>query len=187
MWSQVRPTMRSYTISGHDAAAGEIDFDFVLHDAGPASAWAAAAQPGDQLILVGPSPNYVPNPDADWYLLAGDETALPAIAATLRDLPEGAVVRAFVEVTDADDEQPLPTKADAEVRWLHRGGTAAGQSDVLVTAVRAATFPDGVVDAWIGTERGALVAVREYLLGELGLERRSVRATTYWRHGEAGN
>ncbi|WP_133848377.1 siderophore-interacting protein [Labedaea rhizosphaerae] len=187
MWSRVRPTMRSYTISGHDPAAGEIDFDFVLHDAGPASAWAAAAEPGDQLIFVGPSPNYTPDPDADWYLLAGDETAIPAIAATLRELPAGKRALVFVEVTDVTDEQPLPTAADAEVRWLHRGATAAGQSDVLVEAVRAAEFPDGQADAWIGTERSALVAVRQYLLGELGMPRANVRATTYWRHGEAGN
>src|ERR1044072_8962134 len=111
MWSRVRPTMRSYTISGHDPAAGEVDFDFVLHDAGPASAWAASAAPGDQLIFVGPSPNYTPNPDADWYLLAGDETAIPDIAATLRGLAAGKRVLLFIQGIDVTDDQALPTDA----------------------------------------------------------------------------
>src|ERR1044072_682794 len=71
-------------------------------------------------LTLGPSPNYTPNPDADWSLLAGHETAIPAIAATLRGLPAGKRVLVFIEVTDVTDEQPLPTAADAAGRWLYR-------------------------------------------------------------------
>jgi NADPH-dependent ferric siderophore reductase len=184
MWSQVRPLTRTYTIRRHDPEANEIDFDFVLHgDHGLASAWARRAQPGDQVIFVGPSPAYRPATDVDHYLLAGDETALPAIAAILRDLPPGARVLVFVEVADAAEEQPLP----AEVTWLHRDGRPAGGNDLLERAVRAATFPPGSTEAWIAGERSAVLAIRRHLLDDRRLERHRVRPTTYWRRGQSGN
>ena len=179
MWSSVRPLTRTYTISRYDEDAHEIDFDFVLHDSpGPASDWARAARPGDRLIFVGPSPAYQPDPAADWHLLAGDETALPAIAAILRELGPDAVARVFVEVEDADEELPM----SAPVTWVHRsaGGTLAG-------AVAAADLPAGRVDAWLAGERSSMVALRAHLLDERGFDRRSVRPTTYWRRGEAGS
>ncbi len=179
MWSQVRPLTRTYTVRRHDPAAREIDFDFVLHDApGPASDWARGAQPGDRLIFVGPSPAYRPDPAVDWHLLAGDETALPAIAAILDALPEGAVTRVFAEVEDAAEELPLPVPAT----WVHRsaGGTLAG-------AVAAADLPSGRVGAWLAGERSSMVALRAHLLDERGFDRRDVRPTTYWRRGVAGS
>jgi NADPH-dependent ferric siderophore reductase len=178
MWSQVRPLTRTYTIRRHDPVAREVDFDFVLHDApGPASDWAKAAKPGDRLIFVGPSPAYQPDPDADWYLLAGDETALPAIAAILSALPEGAVTRVFAEVEDAAEEQP----SAVPVTWVHR---SAGET--LAEAVAAADLPTGRVDAWLAGERSSMVALRAHLLDDRGFDRRGVRPTTYWRRGEAG-
>ncbi len=178
MWSRVRPLTRTYTIRRHDPDANEIDFDFVLHDAaGPASDWAKAARPGDRLIFVGPSPAYRPDPTADWHLLAGDETALPAIAAILDVLPADAVVRVFAEVEDAAEELALPTP----VTWVHR---SAG--DALAGAVAAADLPPGRMDAWLAGERSSMVELRAHLLDERGFDRRAVRPTTYWRRGEAG-
>lgn len=183
MWAQARPLTRTYTIGRHDPATNEVDFDFVLHgDSGPASAWAARAEVGDRLILVGPSPAYEPDPDADWHLLAGDETALPAIANILRELPPGKPARAFVEVADAAEEQPVPG-----VTWLHRDGAPAGGSTVLVDAIRAADLPAGVPEVWMAGERAAMLAVRAHLLDDRGYPRRRVRPTTYWRRGESGN
>lgn len=182
MWSQVRPLTRTYTVRRYDPDACEIDFDFVLHeDAGPASDWAKRARPGDPLIFVGPSPAYQPDPTADWHLLAGDETALPAISAILRELRPGVPVRVFVEIEDAAEEQPLP--GDAQVTWLHRDGT----DDLLARAVAAADLPAGRVDAWLAGERAAMVALRRHLLSDRGYERSRVRPTTYWRKGETGN
>ncbi|MCT2587213.1 siderophore-interacting protein [Actinophytocola gossypii] len=178
-WSTNRPLTRTYTIRRHDPAAHELDFDFVLHDApGPASDWAKRATPGDHLILVGPSPAYQPDPTADWHLLAGDETALPAIAAILDVLPDDAVTRVFVEVEDAAEEQPLP----APVTWTHR---ADGGS--LAAAVAAAELPDGRVDAWLAGERSSMVELRAHLLDQRGFDRRQVRPTTYWRRGAPGS
>jgi NADPH-dependent ferric siderophore reductase len=177
IWSRVRPLTRTYTIRRHDPVANEVDFDFVLHEAaGPASDWARAARPGDRLIFVGPSPAYQPDPTADWHLLAGDETALPAIAAILRALPDGAVTRVFVEVEDASEELALPAT------WVHRsaGGSLAG-------AVAAADLPPGRVDAWLAGERSSMVELRAHLLDDRGFDRRAVRPTTYWRRGEPGS
>jgi NADPH-dependent ferric siderophore reductase len=188
MWSQVRPQTRTYTVARHDPVTNEIDFDVVLHGgSGLASAWAQRAKPGDLLIFVGPSPAYRPDPAADWYLLAGDETALPAIAAILRELPSRARVLVFLEVADAAEEQPLPTEADAAITWLHRDGAPAGRGDALAMAVRAAELPAGTVDAWLAGERSAMVALRRHLLDERGFDRGRVRPTTYWRRGDTGN
>jgi NADPH-dependent ferric siderophore reductase len=188
MWSQVRPKTRTYTIARHDPDRREIDFDVVLHgDAGLASAWAQRVRPGDPLIFVGPSPAYRPDPAVDWYLLAGDETALPAIAAILRELPAGARTLVFIEVADAAEEQGLPTAADATVTWLHRDGVPAGSGDALVRAVAGAAHPPGEGEAWLAGERSAMVALRRHLLDERGLARARVRPTTYWRRGETGN
>jgi NADPH-dependent ferric siderophore reductase len=180
MWSQVRPLTRTYTVRRYDRDACEIDFDFVLHsDAGPASDWAKRAEPGDRLIFVGPSPAYQPDPTADWHLLAGDETALPAITAILRELGPDVPVRVFVEVEDASEEQPLA----GPVTWLHRDGT----DDLLARAVAAADLPTGRVDAWLAGERASMVALRRHLLADRGYDRSRVRPTTYWRRGETGN
>jgi NADPH-dependent ferric siderophore reductase len=187
MWSKVRPRTRTYTVSRFDPEAHELDFDFVLHgEHGLASGWAQAVRPGDPLIFVGPSPAYRPAPDVDTYLLAGDETALPAIAAILRALPAEARARVLVEVADAAEHQPLPTAAGAEITWLHRDGRPAGGNDLLATAVREATLA-GEVEAWVAGERSAVLAVRRHLLDERGFARHRVRPTTYWRQGQSGN
>jgi NADPH-dependent ferric siderophore reductase len=186
MWSRARPMTRTYTIRRHDPQANEIDFDFVLHgEHGLASGWALRARPGDPLIFVGPSPAYRPAPEVDGYLLAGDETALPAIAAILRDLPAGVPATVLLEVADAAEEQPLPTAAAAEITWLHRDGRSPGRNDLLERAVRAAVLPE-TTEAWVAGERSAVLAVRRHLLDERRFERHRVRPTTYWRHGQSG-
>ncbi|HET9137921.1 siderophore-interacting protein [Actinophytocola sp.] len=187
MWSRARPQTRTYTVRRHDPAAGEVDFDFVLHGAhGLASAWAQRVRPGDPLIFVGPSPAYRPAPEVHSYLLAGDETALPAIAAILRVLPASARARVLVEVADAAEEQPLPSPAATEITWLHRDGLPAGGNDLLDRAVRGADLP-AETEAWVAGERTAVLAVRRHLLDERGFARHRVRPTTYWRHGQSGN
>jgi NADPH-dependent ferric siderophore reductase len=178
--SRVRPYMRSYTIRRHDPAANEIDFDFVLHgDHGPASKWASNVQPGDEVIFVGPSPAYRPDPDADWHLLIGDETALPAISAIIDTLP-GAVIRAFVEIADPAEEQNLA------ITWVHRNGIPAGSSEPLVKALSAAEFPPGTPAVWAAGERQVMQAVRSHLVDERGIDRTRVRPATYGRLGQAG-
>jgi NADPH-dependent ferric siderophore reductase len=173
-----RPWMRSFTVRRHDPARGELDIDFVLHgDAGPAVRWARTAAPGQVLGRYGPAEIYRrPLPPGEWYLLAGDETALPAIGSLLESLPASARARVYVEVAGAAEEQPLSTSASADVCWLHRdrGGS-------LVDAVRSAAFPDGAVSAWLAGEAGAVRTLRRHLVDERGVPKRSIEFTGYWR------
>ncbi|GAB3570173.1 siderophore-interacting protein [Amycolatopsis endophytica] len=173
------PVMRTYTVRYYDANAGELALDFVHHgDQGLGGPWAAAARPGDELLLAGPGGAYAPGEEADWHLLAGDESALPAIAVALEAMPAGVPVRVFVEVADPAEEQPLVTKGDAQIQWLHR---AAGHD--LVSAVRALDFPGGTVQAFVHGEAGAVKELRRLLLDERGVAREMLSISGYWRRG----
>ncbi|WP_344343440.1 siderophore-interacting protein, partial [Kitasatospora putterlickiae] len=130
-----RPWMRSLTLRRRRPGTALLEIDFVLHgDTGPASAWAARARPGDRLGMVGPSSLYASPLSvtaaaaaADWVLLAGDESALPAIGTLLEALPEGTETVVFAEVADRAEEQPLPGPGGTAVRWLHRDGAVPGR------------------------------------------------------------
>jgi NADPH-dependent ferric siderophore reductase len=179
------PTMRTYTIRRVRSEVGELDIDFACHDGGFASGWAENATPGERLIFAGPSRAYPFESDVDCHLLAGDETALPAIGAVLEELPAGVRARVFVEVADQSEEQQLDSAADVELTWLHRDGVPAGHSDGLIRAVRDTPFPAGNVRAWVGAEAGTVRDLRKYFRDEHGLRRGQASATVYWRYGES--
>lgn len=174
--------VRKYTIRRIDVAAGWMDIDFVLHTpAGPASAWAASAKPGDVIGLIGPGGAGI---DLDGpLLLAGDETALPAIARGLEALPSGgSAVTALIEVADRREEQPIVT--DANVVWLHRGDAEPG---ARLAAAVAEVAPDTATTVWAGCEFTAFVAIRRALRGALAHPRERHLVTAYWRRGTAGD
>ncbi|WP_087872212.1 siderophore-interacting protein [Arthrobacter globiformis] len=178
------PYTRTYTVRWVDMAAGELAIDFVVHgDEGLAGPWAAKAEPGDSLIFTGPGGAYNPDPAADWYLLAGDEAALPAMAAVIESLPEHARGLAFIEVGSDADIQELAAPAGLELVWLQRGGVAAGESDQLVEAVRNAAWPDGRVNVFAHGERGYMKGLRDVLFRERGLDRSQVSLSGYWAKG----
>ncbi|MCP2260042.1 NADPH-dependent ferric siderophore reductase, contains FAD-binding and SIP domains [Streptoalloteichus tenebrarius] len=178
----VRATVRTYTVRRYDLEASEMDIDFVLHgDEGVASTWAANAEPGD-IVGVG-APGGLTVREADWYLLAGDQTALPAISVILETLPETARGYAFVEVPDAREEQELVHPAGVELVWLHRGDAPAGTGTALADAARAVTIPDGSVFAWAGAESTTVRTLRRHWQEECGLERRRKLAIGYWKRG----
>ncbi|MET9617397.1 siderophore-interacting protein [Kitasatospora indigofera] len=179
------PVTRTYTVRSWDRELRQLAIDFVVHgDEGLAGPWAARAQPGDVVRFNGPGGGYTPDPAADWHLLAGDESALPAIAAALEALPAGAVVRAFVEVAGPEEEQKIAT--DAEVVWLHRGDRPFGEA--LVEAVRALEFPPGRVHAFVHGEAGFVKELRRQLRVEQGIPREDLSISGYWRlgHNEDG-
>ena len=120
-----QPVIRTLTVRSADPEKREIAIDFVVHgEHGAAGPWALKAQPGRPAYLMGPSGAYAPDPSADWHLLAGDESALPAIAASLEALPADAVARVFIEVAGPDDEIELRSAADVDIYWIYRGGRA---------------------------------------------------------------
>jgi NADPH-dependent ferric siderophore reductase len=176
------PVTRTYTVRRWDAAIRELTIDVVLHgDEGVAGPWAMRAQPGDDVRFVGPGGAYAPSPDADWHLLAGDESALPAIAASMERLPAGARAHVFIEVAGPEEEQKLETSGDATVTWLHRGSARVG--DALVQAVTELEFPSGEVHAFVHGEAGFVKELRRLLLKERGVARDRVSISGYWRLG----
>ncbi|MGW0791251.1 siderophore-interacting protein [Streptomyces sp. NPDC002911] len=177
------PTTRTYTVRSWDPRARELAVDFVVHgDEGLAGPWAARAQPGDQVTFLGPGGGYVPKASADWHLLVGDESALPAIAAALEHMPEGAPAHAFVEVPDAAEEQKLVTPEGVSVTWLHRGDRPVGES--LVAAVSGLEFPEGEVQAFVHGEAGFVKELRRHLRLERGIPLQQLSISGYWRLGQ---
>lgn len=180
-----RPEMRDYTPRAWSVDEGWIDLDFVLHGDGPASGWAATVAPGKTLVIGGPRGSVVVPMTYDWYLLAGDETALPAIGRRIEELPAGAKVMAFVEVADAAEEQAFETKTDLDLVYVHRNGAAAGTTSLVLDAIQAAQFPDGVAYGYIAGEVNMAKAVRAHLTDARGFRAEYVKAAGYWRLGVA--
>ncbi|GAB3466506.1 siderophore-interacting protein [Streptomonospora sediminis] len=176
------PVMRTYTVRRWDAEARELTVDFLYHgQQGVAGPWAANARPGDDLYFSGPGGAYAPDPAAGWHLLAGDESALPAIAAAMERLPEGALAHVFIEVADPQEEQKLQTAADAAVTWLHRGTERVGEP--LARAVAGLDFPPGDVQAFVHGEAGAVKELRRLLRRERGVPLERLSISGYWRTG----
>jgi len=172
------PRTRTYTVQDWDEERKLLTIDFVHHgDTGVAGPWAAAARPGDGLQLSGPGGAYAPDPAADWHLMAGDESVLPAIAASLRRVPAGRPVHVVVEVDGPEDEVALESPGDLRLTWLHRNGSP----DLLIDAVRALDFPDGAVHAFVHGEASAVRAVRRHLLVERGVPRDAMSVSGYWK------
>lgn len=230
-----RGSMRTYTVREFRPATGglgaELDVDFVLHfdaagNGGPASCWAAAAVPGDEVTIIGPNAEAANCATAKTYggiewrpglashvLLAGDETAVPAIVAILEGLPEYMTGNAVLEVPDAADFQDVQSVADVQISWLARGDRPHGE--LLDEAVRAAVVVPGAglapatgedpeeVDidqvilwetttgstrpfyAWIAGEASVIRELRRYLVRDVGVDRKQVAFMGYWRAGKA--
>ncbi|MFZ2529429.1 MAG: siderophore-interacting protein [Rhodococcus sp. (in: high G+C Gram-positive bacteria)] len=180
----VKQQIRTYTVRRLDPAAGEMDIDFVKHgDEGLASGWAEHAQPGDRIGAAGGGG--VVAPVADWYLIVGDETALPAIGRMLERLPEGARGVAVIEVADEHEQQNLTSPADIDIRWIHRNGAHAGTTTHLLDAATAVPLPDGDVKrfAWVSAESKTVLAMRKWLRAEADFDRKTTLVIGYWRIG----
>ncbi|WP_043112273.1 siderophore-interacting protein [Solimonas flava] len=178
-----RPAMRDYTPRHYDAAAQTLQIDFALHEAGPATRWAEQARVGQPLGVGGPRGSFLVPTDFDWHLLIGDDTALPAIARRLAELPAGARAIVIAEVDGAADEIELPGPAALARHWVHRHGGAPGAIEALSAALRQCALPPGDGYAWIAAEAGVARALRAQLLGERGLPAARVKAAAYWKRG----
>ena len=181
-----RPVTRDYTPRRFDPRRRELVIEFVLHGDGPASTWAAQAVPGQWLGVSGPRGSRPTPDDCDSFVLAGDETALPAIARHLEEMRPGVRALVLIEAADRREERHLPTAANASVTWLPRDGVPAGRSNLLERALRELKLPTGDTYAWLAAEIETTRRLRRHLLEKEGLTRDQVRATGYWRLGEAG-
>ncbi|MGW3462370.1 siderophore-interacting protein [Streptomyces olivaceoviridis] len=179
------PVTRTYTVRAWDPGQRELTLDFVVHgDEGLAGPWALRARPGDTVRFMGPGGAYAPDLDADWHLLAGDESALPAIARALETLPAGARAHAFIEVSGPEEEQKIDT--EVPVVWLHRGDRPVGEA--LVEAVRGLEFPEGRPHAFVHGEASFVKELRRLLRVERQIPREDLSISGYWRlgHNEDG-
>lgn len=175
---------RDYTVRAFRPEKDEVDLDMVLHDHGPAGRWAAQARPGQQLGLLGPRSSTMRPLDRRWYVLAADETGLPATANWLERLPASARVDVFAEVGGPEDEVDLPAHDGARVTWLHRGTAAPGTSRLLPDAVARCRLGTGPGYVWAAAEAGLVRAIRTDVKSR-GLDGDSFSTTGYWRLGVA--
>lgn len=178
-----RPHARAYTLRRIDPQAGWLDVDFVLHEGAgemPGSDFAKRAQPGDRLGMTGPGGGGAK--PAAWYLLAGDETALPAIARMLEALPGEAQGQVLLEVADVAERQLLKRPSGIRLEWLSRHGRPAGTTDLLCDAIRQVELPPpgSGLFCWLGAERETVREIREHWRGACGLGRAEYRAVAYW-------
>jgi NADPH-dependent ferric siderophore reductase len=175
------PRRRRYTVRSWDPIRQLLTLDFVVHGSdGVGGPWAASAQAGDILVFEGPGSGYRPDPEADWHLLVGDESALPAIAVALESVPPGSPVVVRLVCDGPEHEIPLSSPGDLDVRWLHRTG-GPGDADLLPEAVGALEFPAGRVHAFVHGEADEIRAIRRHLLLERGLTRQTMSCSPYWR------
>jgi NADPH-dependent ferric siderophore reductase len=179
-----RPVIRTVTPRRLDADALELDVDVVVHEGGPLSTWATTAGPGEQVAVSGTGRGYAIDPDARSFLLAGDETALPAIAQLLEALPPAVTVDVLVEISHPDARLPLPAHPGATVRWVELPeGDAPGAA--LVSGVEAASV-DVETRAWVAGEAAAVQRIRTHLFEARAVPRAHAVVRGYWKHGRAG-
>jgi NADPH-dependent ferric siderophore reductase len=174
------PVRRDYTPRHHDAAARELTIEFDLHSTGPAARWAAQATPGQQATIGGPRGSFIIPLDYDWHLLVGDETALPAIARRLEELPASARAIVVLQIADAADRRTLHSAAQVQTRWVADG-------PALIDTVRALELPPGEGYAWCAGEASSMATLRRVLVDEKGHDRHAIRAAAYWKRGASAH
>lgn len=182
---ELRPSVRTFTVRAYRAVQNELDLDFVLHgDNGPASSFAIHAQPGAIAGISMPARHEDRLFTADWLMLNGDLSALPAISAYLESLPANTKGYALIEVPDAAAEIVIETQSQVQIVWLHQNGVRPSQSRLMIEAVQALEWPTELSTfAWLAGESSAVVAVRNYLIERYGIAREDMYTVPYWKDG----
>jgi NADPH-dependent ferric siderophore reductase len=174
-----RPIIRTFTPRRFDAAAKELDLDIVLHEAGAASSWVGDAAPGDPAAVSGPGRGFRVAPDAAAFLLAGDQTAIPAICQLIEHLSDGVAVDVIIEVAHPDARLPLPDHPRLREEWVVQDDLPGSG---LLPALRRASLEPGAT-VWAAGEAAAMHRVRRHLFEERGLTRADATVRGYWKHG----
>ncbi len=176
-----QPTVRTYTPRGYDPATKALEIQFLLHGEGPASAWAQRAKPGDKLAVAGPGGRFALESAAEYWWLAADESAIPAVGTLLEALPESTIADVHIEVDGPEDEIGLPGPAKTTITWHHRRSSDAFGEE-LAAAARAAIIPDGA-RIWVACESAAMRGIRRYFARERGIPAAQLVTRGYWRLG----
>ncbi|SKC57872.1 siderophore-interacting protein [Krasilnikoviella flava] len=186
-WPDPFPPTREYTIRRYDPVAREVDLDFVVHPGGLASDWAQTVEPGETLWVAGPRPGLVVPPEFGFLVLLADETALPAVARWLEELPDDARGVAAIEVADAAEEQELRVPAGFTLTWLHRDGAAPGSTRLLGDFAEGIELPtDTWAYVWAFAEAGCVKPVRRWARAQ-GIGKRQSDIGGYWKAGRTNS
>lgn len=178
-----RPVMRDFTPRRFDPSEGTLVIDFALHDAGPATQWAAAARVGDTLEVGGPRGSAINSDDFDWYLLIGDETALPAIGRRVEETRRGVPVNTVVVLASPAEQQTFRTDAAWVPIWVIRDGTH-DDAELIKDALSTLQLPEGEGGVWIAAETNVARALRGYMVDVRGHPHEWMKAAGYWTKGE---
>jgi NADPH-dependent ferric siderophore reductase len=175
-----RPRSRRVTVRHWNDSTKRLTIDFVVHgDEGFAGPWAKRAQKGDRLQFKGPNGGYSPDPTVDWHLFMGDESALPAISASLESLDSSAKCIAILLVDDENHELTIETNASVQFLWLHRYYSEE-PSQLLLKAIQELPFLQGTFDTFVHGEAGEVREIRKHLLTQRGAPLNS-SISPYWR------
>ena len=179
--------MRDYTPRRFDVRAGELVIDFAVHDvAGPATLWASTARPGDHLEIGGPRGSAIIPDGLDWYLLVGDETALPAIGRRLEEFSPNAVVRTVAMVGSPQDRQEIETSVEGMIDWVFRGVDVEDDVAAVIQSLDRVFPKSGVGFVWIAGEAQFARRLREHVLTIHAHPPLQMKAAGYWRRGDPG-
>ena len=175
------PKARRYTVLRWNPDTHELTIDFTIHgDTGYSGSWAQRARVGDRMQFTGPKGRYRPRADVDWHLFVGDESALPAIAASLEVLDAGDHAVVVVVVDAPGYEVDLGSAGEIDIHWLYRNESTTPET-LLVEALAEMQFPDGSFDSCVHGEAGETRAVRKYLISERGVDPTEASISAYWR------
>ncbi|WP_321344282.1 siderophore-interacting protein [Breoghania sp.] len=180
-----KPSMREYTPRAYDQAGQTLALDFAIHEAGPATAWALSAKPGDPLLIGGPRKSAVIAPIFDWYLLVGDETALPAIGRRVEELGPETKIITVVAIIGPEEIQNFKTEADHNAYWVYRPQSRADDPAPLLDALQTHPLPGGNGFIWIAAESGVARALRNHVTDTMGHPSQWTKAAGYWTKGLA--
>jgi len=176
--------IKRYTIRQIDTQQQRITIDFVLHTASifcPGADWAAHASEGFTIGMIGPGVSDIKT--ADWYVLAGDETALPAIGRTLESLDHNATGEIFIEVHNKDEKQNLLHPDTLNIHWLYRNGIDAKNSLLLYNAIEQLKLKPEACNPfiWVAGEVGVCNKIRTMAKRKFTLDKKRVQIAGHWQ------
>ncbi|PWV47257.1 MULTISPECIES: siderophore-interacting protein [Nocardiopsis] len=187
MGDDTRPYVRNYTIRRFDPEALELDIEFVAHgDGGPASTWAISASEGDEVGLFPEGIYYLPPAEADWHLLVGDESAVPALLSIVEQAPRDLRAKVYLEVPSPQDVRQLDVPPGVEVHWLPREDAHATPGRLALETVSAADLPEGRPYCWVAGENALPTGLRRALVRDRAVSKDDITFVGYWRAGVAG-
>jgi NADPH-dependent ferric siderophore reductase len=176
------PFTRTYTPLNFDPEKLEMEVEFLVHGGGAASDWAANAEVGHEIVVLGPGGGWDVPQDGEWYVLAADESSIPAAGQVLEALPRPPHA-IFVEVASESEKRELPFVDPSIVQWLYRGEDTQKAGEAIEAAIKELELPARKGYIWVACESGAMRRIRKYLIDEKGLPTEQMVTRGYWKLG----